>query len=45
MTGLEQAVIRPALQKHAELVSRKAEELKTKSVEDYKSELSGGAGP
>ncbi len=39
LAGLEQAVIKPALQKHAELVSRKAEELKTKSVEDYLNEL------
>ena len=39
VAGLEQALIKPALQKHAELVSRKAEELKTKSVEDYMNEL------
>ena len=39
LAGLEQAVIKPALQKHAELVGRKAEELKTKSVEDYLNEM------
>jgi hypothetical protein len=42
--GLEQAVVKPALQKHAELVSRKADELKTKSVEDYLNELKPAAG-
>lgn len=37
--GLEEAVIKPALEKHAELVNRKAEELKTKSVEDLLNEV------
>ncbi len=37
--GLEQAVIKPALRKHAELTNRKAEELKTRSVEDFLNEL------
>lgn len=39
LDGLEHAVINRALQKHAELVSRKADKLKTRSVEDYMNEL------
>lgn len=37
--GLESAVVKPALHKHAELVSRKAEELKTRSIEDILKEV------
>lgn len=37
--GLEQFVIKPALIKHAELTSRKAEELQTRSIEDFMNEL------
>jgi hypothetical protein len=37
--GLEQAVIRPALKKHTELTSRKAEELKTRSIEEMMEEI------
>jgi hypothetical protein len=39
LAGLEQAVIKPALKKHAELTYRKAEELKTRSIEDFMNEL------
>lgn len=37
--GLEHAVVRPALEKRAELASRKAEELKTRSIEAFMDEL------
>ncbi len=39
LDGLEQFVIKPALKKHAELTSRKAEELKTRSMEDMMKEF------
>lgn len=35
LLGLENAVIKPALAKRKELLHRKAEEIKTKSIEDY----------
>jgi hypothetical protein len=39
IAGLEKAVIAPALRKHVELVNRRAEALKTKSVEDLMREI------
>lgn len=39
LNGLELAVVKPALQKRAELTNTKAEELKTKSIEALMNEL------
>jgi hypothetical protein len=39
LDGLEEAVIKPALRKHAELVSQKAESLKVRSIEDFMNDL------
>ena len=43
LAGLEQAVINPALQKHLDLVNRKAETLKTRSIGDILTELGRAA--